>query len=212
MPNLNYIIAAGAILLFSLGLLFLPEKVNKKELEPENLLLELQSEKRFISVDQLTERMVNGDPSLILIDVRDSVAYQNFTLPNAINIPIEKVLDPEYEGYFGREELDVVFFSNGDFLAEKAWVLKKRQDENPLYILKGGLNQWTSDILLAEEPTGVLSDEEEELYAFRRAARKYFVGASVPIAVDVKKIAPATQPKKIAVVPKKVEKKKLEGC
>lgn len=214
MPNLNYIIAAGAILLFSLGLIFLPEKVNKKELEPEYLLLELQSEKRFISVDRLTERIIIGDPSLILVDVRDSTAFNAFTLPNAINIPLEEVLDTRYDTYFERAELDVVFFSNDDFLAEKAWMLKKRQDPNPLYILKGGLNQWTSDILLAEAPKGSPSEAEEELYTFRNAAKKYFVGASTEIKIDPKKsITPPPAPrKKITVLPKKVEKKRLEGC
>jgi rhodanese-related sulfurtransferase len=217
MPNLNYIIAAGAILLFSLGLIFLPEKVNKKELEPDQLLLELQSERRFISVDQITDRLINDDPSLILVDVRDSLEYANFSLPKAMNMPLEEVLDPKYDNYFGREELDIIFFSNDDYLAEKAWILKKRQDPNPMYILKGGLNQWTADILLSEEPTGAISEEEREKYAFRYAARKYFVGTSTPIIIDPKKTAALKakqQPKRVVIAPpKKVEKKRrLEGC
>ncbi|HKK74196.1 MAG TPA: rhodanese-like domain-containing protein [Saprospiraceae bacterium] len=210
---MNYIIAAAAILLFSLGLIFLPEKINKKELEPENLLLDLQSEKRFISVDQMTERIINGDPTLVLVDVRDSMAFGAFSLPNAINIPLEEVLAEKYNNYFDREELDVVFFSNDDFLAEKAWLIKKRQKPNPLYILKGGLNQWTSDILLAEAPKGSLSEQEMEVYAFRAAAKKYFVGASREIQIDPEKSISPPPRKKITVLPKKVEKKrKLEGC
>ena len=214
MPNLNYIIAAGAILLFSLGLIFLPEKVNKKELEPNHLLLELQSEKRFISVDRLTERIINGDPTLILVDVRDSTAFKEFTLPNAIHIPLEKILDDQYDTYFERAELELVLFSNDDFLAEKAWMLKKRQNPNPLYILKGGLNQWTTDILLSEKPDKDLTGEEAALYAFRAAAKKYFVGASTAIKIDSKKsiTSPPAPRKKITVLPKKVEKKRLEGC
>lgn len=214
MSNLNYIVAASAILIFGVGLIFLPEKVNKKELDPQEMLLELQNARRLVDVEDITDRMVNEDPSLILVDVRDSLAFEDFTLPGAINIPLENILDTENDDYFGREELDIVLFSNDHFLAEKAWVLQKRQNENPLFILEGGLNQWTKEILLAEAPPENASNEVLEAYAFRAGARKFFVGASKPIAVTTAPPIVVERPKKsITVLPKKVEKKRrLEGC
>ncbi|MCB0637492.1 MAG: hypothetical protein KDC54_12775, partial [Lewinella sp.] len=81
MPSTNYIIAASLILLLGLGLVFLPDKDNHREVQPLELLQEMQNDKRFISVDQLTEMMIEQDPALVLVDVRDTASYAKFSLP-----------------------------------------------------------------------------------------------------------------------------------
>lgn len=214
MPSTNYIIAAAVILALGLGLIFLPEKTNRKQVQPAELLQEFQNEKRYVSVDQLTEMMINEDPSLILVDVRDTDSYEAFSLPGAINIPLAQILDEEWDDYFDREELEIVFYSNDHLLAEQAWMLKKRQEVHNTRILKGGLNQWTRDILLAEEPAATAPSEAFERYSFLLGARKYFVGASRPI--DPGEIEPIAKPqakKTIPVIPKKAPvEEEEEGC
>lgn len=178
---LNYILAASLILILGAGLAFLPDKENRKEVPPVDLLEELHNEKRFISVDQLTELMINQDPALVLVDVRGAEDFAAFSLPGAINIPFTELLQADYDDYFDREELALVFYSNDHILAERAWMIKKRQNIHHIRILKGGLNQWTKAVLLAEPPAETASAKDFERYAFLRGARKYFVGASGPL-------------------------------
>lgn len=180
MPPTNYLIAAALILLLGLGLVFLPDKTNRREVPPEELLEEMQNDKRFISVDQLTRKMVRQDPALVLVDVREGNAFARFSLPGAVNIPFADLLTPDYDSYFTRGELEIVFYSNDHLLAERAWMIKKRQGVHHIRILKGGLNQWTQDVLLAEPPPTTAPSEAFDRYAFLLGARKYFVGASAP--------------------------------
>ena len=178
MPSTNYIIAASLILLLGLGLVFLPDKDNHREVQPLELLQEMQNDKRFISVDQLTEMMIEQDPALVLVDVRDTASYAKFSLPGAINIPFTEIMSPDYDDYFKRKELEIVLYSNDHILSERAWMIKKRQDIHHIRILKGGLNQWTKDILLAEPPPDTAPAEAFDRYTFLLGARKDFVGAS----------------------------------
>jgi rhodanese-related sulfurtransferase len=214
MPSRNYIISAAIILLLAAGLIFLPEKSNRKELAPDELLQELQNDKRFVSVDQLVEMMIDEDPTLVLVDVRDPGSFVEFSLPGAINIPVENMLDEEYEQYFDREELQIVFYDNHHVKAEQAWMIKKRQEINNVRILKGGLNQWTEDVLLAEAPPETAPTEAFDRYSFLLGARKFFVGASGAFDPAVQGDIVETAPKRIPKIPAKVKKKveELEGC
>ncbi len=213
MPSRNYIISAAIILLLAAGLIFLPEKNNKKELAPEELLQELQNDKRFVSVDQLAVLMIEEDPTLVLVDVRDPGSFVEYSLPGAINIPVENMLEEDYQQYFDRAELQIVFYSNSHILAEQAWMIKKRQEVNNIRILKGGLNQWTKDILLAEAPPETAPKEAFDRYNFLMGARKYFVGASGAFDPAAQGDIVETAPKKVPKIPVKVKKEKeLEGC
>jgi 3-mercaptopyruvate sulfurtransferase SseA len=180
MPSTNQIIAASLVLLLGLGLIFLPDKDNHREVQPLDLLEEMQNDKRFITVDQLTEKMIQQDPTLLLVDVRDTASFARFSLPGAINIPFDQLMNPDYDDYFNRKELDIVLYSNDHILAERAWMIKKRQNIHHVRILKGGLNQWTKDILLAEPPPETAPAEAFARYSFLLGARKQFVGASGP--------------------------------
>ncbi len=213
MRYLSYFLAIAAIALALVYVFIgLPKMQQYQELPIDQLLLELQNEKRFISTDQLAERMISQDPSLVLVDVREAADYNDYSLPGSVNMPLGEILDPAYDQYFNEGELDVVFFSNDNFLSEQAWMIKKRQNHHRIFILNGGLDQWEEDIFSPEAPPETAPIEVFDRYAFRKAALQYFNGES-------RAFDPSTIPGNAEVAPKKtiklipkIKTKKLEGC
>lgn len=191
---------------------WLPEQKKVQELPVDQLLLELQNEKRFISTDQLAERMIGQDPGLLLIDVREAKAFDKNTLPGAMNIPLGEMLDPSYEHYFKEGDFDVVFFGNSNLLAEQAWMIKRRQNYSRIFILNGGLDQWEKDILSPEKPPETASSEAFERYAFRLAALQYFNGESKAFDPSTAEGDAETAPKKTIKLVPKIDEEQLEGC
>lgn len=179
--NIRYIFFAILLLALGAGLFFLPDPKADYETQAENILSELKDQTRFVSTDEVAERIINQDPSLFLIDVRMVDYYEEFSLPGAANIPLEEILNPDWVDYLEQDGVDLVFYSNGDIYAEQAWMLAKRMGYKNLYVMKGGLNHWFETIIQPKRPAATASSTEFDLYEFRKGARQYFSGGSLNI-------------------------------
>lgn len=177
--NRNYIYLAILILVLSGGVFFLPERENNQHTNPEELMQEILSPSRFISTDAIAEMIIERDPTLELIDVRSTDEYDEFSLQNAVNIPLDSLTSEAYLDYLGIEDMNAVFYSNDDIKADQAWVLAKRMGYNSIYVMKGGLNCWVTTIIQPVKPVETASNEEFELYNFRKGASMYFSGAAL---------------------------------
>lgn len=193
----TYIILAIVLLAVAGGLIFLPKTTRNSEIPPETLAKEINDPARFLSVDHIAERMIEEDPSILLIDVRSPEEYDLFTLPNAFSIPLSEITLPEWEGYLDQEEMDVVLFSNGDIYADQAWVICTRKGFKNLYVMEGGLNQWFSNIMQPTAPPETAPSEEFDLYAFRQGASLYFSGGSIEIESSEAKAKPVKLMKRV---------------
>ncbi|MEA3445740.1 MAG: rhodanese-like domain-containing protein [Bacteroidota bacterium] len=186
-------------LLIGLGIImaFLPEKKYSTEIGPDKLLLEINDETRFVSTDQVAHYLVEADPQIQLIDVRTAAEYKKFTLPGAINIPLDSLLNPNFEMYLDQVGVTSVFFSNGTVYASQAWMLYRRKAYTNIYIMKGGLNHWVETILRAKEPEATAAKEEFDLYELRVAASQFFGGGSAAVgSSSLKKNKPVFRRKK----------------
>jgi sulfur-carrier protein adenylyltransferase/sulfurtransferase len=209
----RYYIITAILFLLGLLLMFLPHRDNKKELSPEALLLAISTSDRFYSPDDLARLIISGDPSIQLIDVRTPEEFASFSLPKAINIPLEKLLEKDslgdyiWEGTLNQDIKTNVFYSNGTVYANQAWMLTKRMNFKNNYVLKGGLNAFFDDILKAKQPLGSASKSEQDLYNFRKAAAMYFgVGSTLPSASSDAK------PSEGAPIKKKKKEGSSGGC
>merc|ERR1711879_332387 len=126
---------------------FLPEKKYTGELTPEKLLTAINDNSRYISSDQIAHRLIESDPSVLLIDVRDTASFKQYSLPGATNIPLDSLLSPSWAGFLDQDFVTKVFYSNGSVYAAQAWTLATRLGYKNVYILKGGLNNWVETIL-----------------------------------------------------------------
>lgn len=134
----RYIFLAVVPILLSLLLALLPDKSNtidNKRIEkhlksgkytgvtPNDLLLESVNTNRFMQPDELAHVIIGQDPSYLLVDIRDSIQFGNFTLPEAINIPYKNILDPENTAIFESDAYKVVLFSNGTIVSDQIWMI-----------------------------------------------------------------------------------------
>jgi rhodanese-related sulfurtransferase len=160
----SYQFLALILLLLAVGLVLIPKHAKHEGIRPELFVKNILSGERFISTDELAERMISQDPSLILIDTRTEDAYNKFTLPNAMNLPLADVFNEELNYYLDQEIYDVVLFSNDNFLADEVWMLGNRMGYQRLYVLQGGLNEWFNTIIHPQVPKQTKSQDAFDLY------------------------------------------------
>jgi rhodanese-related sulfurtransferase len=148
-----------------------------------------------VTTDQVAKMIIQGDPSLEMIDVRGAGEFDKFSLPRSINIPLDSLLNSTSLQYFGIQGTKVVFISNDDIAADQAWVLTKRLGFKSTYVLKGGLNCWMGTIIAPQEPAEDAPSTAFETYAFRKGAQQYFTGAKTAT-VEVPKMKVEVQRRK----------------
>lgn len=173
-----------AAIIIPLGLIIaaVPENTTKPyKLTAEELLEEVKSGTQFIHPDQLAHMIVIKDPSLRIIDVRSSDEFDKFSLPNAINIPLVDILNPEWEGYINQDVKLNVFYSNGTTDANEAWMITRQLGYKNNYVLQGGLNYWAETIMNPEAPSVTSPDDEIAKYNFRKGAGAALGGASTEV-------------------------------
>ncbi|MEA1898067.1 MAG: rhodanese-like domain-containing protein [Bacteroidota bacterium] len=189
--NKTYYFLIALTFALGVGALFLPEKLYTKEISPEQLFYKMNNPSRFVTTDQVARLIIESDPTLLLIDTRSSGQYRSFSLPRAMNIPLEELLDSngiicsKWIDYLNIEGMKVVFFSNSDVTADQVWVVCTRHELENLYVMRGGLNTWTETILRPQKPSASSPIEEFALYDFRRGACQYFGGGSISLKSDV---------------------------
>ncbi|HEX7411636.1 MAG TPA: rhodanese-like domain-containing protein [Bacteroidales bacterium] len=205
--NKKYVILAGLLILLGIGLVVLPSRQHPKEIEPGQLMSEIMSQSRYLSTDEVARKIIEKDPSYQYVDVRDAIQFSSFSLPGAINIPLNHLLDSANVLLLNQKVKDVVFFSNGDITAEKAWLLCRRMGYEHLYVMQGGLNRWAVTIMNPPVPLTTAPSQDFDTYEFRKGASAYFGGGT--------EAAPAQSkptPQKVMVKPKSTSVPKAGGC
>ncbi|MCF8367203.1 MAG: rhodanese-like domain-containing protein [Bacteroidales bacterium] len=201
--NKTYIILAMILIILGLGMFVLESKEQATGLSPEELLFDLNENTRYITADELASRIIDGDPSVQLIDVRDPLAFRNFSLPGAKNLPLANLCSEDVKTFFTIPGKDFILYSNGDVESNKAWVLSQRLGYKRLYILKGGLNHWIATIIKPIRPAETEPREVFDRYEFRLGASQYFTGGE---------IAPASNtPFETISIERKKKKSAVEG-
>lgn len=180
--NKNYIYLTILMLVLAIGTLLVKKQREPKQIEPATLLAEIVQPTRYVTTDQVAKMIIQGDPSLEMIDVRSAKEFDQFSLPHSINVPLDSLLTPSSLQNFGIPGTRVVFIGNDDIAADKAWVLTKRLGYNRTYVMKGGLNQWMQTIIDPKEPTEDEPATAFDTYQFRKGAQLYFTGAKVETA------------------------------
>tara|TARA_R110002050_G_scaffold263772_1_gene404413 strand:- start:8626 stop:9249 length:624 start_codon:yes stop_codon:yes gene_type:complete len=204
----RYIFLAALFLVIASGLLFLPGMKQKTQIPAEHFLNDIHSNNRYLSTDEIAERIIDGDPMLFIVDVRTEKEFDNYRIPGAINIPFKDLLLDDWAGYLDQDIQDVIFYSNDDILSEEAWALCKQMGYSNLYVMDGGLNYWFETIMLPPKPGELSSSADFDLFAFRTGASIFFGSGSTTIAVKPQ----APKAKKTLTVKKKTKKAAEEGC
>ena len=169
-------IQVSAILIsFALLALILPDKQRTaNELKPSEMISVLNDPGRLLSCDQVARFVVDENPSVQLLDIRDPDDYLAASIPGAINIPFRDILNPDWSGYLDDPEKTVILYASGDILASEALMLCTQAGYRDIYRMKGGLDGWNELIMRSEFTGGRISAAENALFETRFRARDYF--------------------------------------
>ncbi len=201
----KYFIPIALLVGLGIVLVMLPPKKTYTEIQPEELLRQITSSSRFISPDVVADRLIKKDPTLLLVDVRSSEEYSEYSLPGALNIPLKDIFLPEKQELLTSKGVETIFFSNGDILADQAWILCKRTGLQNIFVMKGGLNEWFNSFFQVLPPPESSSSAEIELYQFRSGVRQYFTGGET-------EVVPGKKGESISVTPKTKKSAAEGGC
>jgi len=125
---------------------------------------------------------MNGDERpMVLVDVRTPDEYGLFSLPGAINIPANQILEHRYTQFLESADHRIVFYSNSNTLATEAWLAASRAGIENLLVLEGGLNGFVHTIFYYEPENGSKNMSVINRNRFRENARNYFLsGKAAP--------------------------------
>ncbi|MCX6277239.1 MAG: rhodanese-like domain-containing protein [Bacteroidetes bacterium] len=208
MKPLHYLTLVLLILAVIIALV--PQNTTRPyKLTAEQLLSEIRTGTQFVSPDEVADKIIQKDPSIQLIDVRNPREFDMFSLPGAINIPLQDILsEANYEALNQGAKMNILY-SNGSTEANEAWLLTRQLGFQNNYVLQGGLNYWMEKIMNPEKPGNLAANDEIALYDFRKAASAALGGGNVTAIAPAAKDAGAPKP---GVVPVKKKKKASGGC
>lgn len=214
----RYIFLGLAMVAAAVGLLFIDGAPGASRLRPDQLLLKAMEKGHFLNSDQLSHKIISGDPSLLLVDLRDSTQNAQYSLPNSMSIPFKKILNDDYVGYFDQDQFKVVLYSNDHLISEQAWLLLTSKNFSNIYVLKGGLNEYFRTIIQPEEPLATAPEIDFKKYNTRKAAG-YFFGVPRPQSLQharsnggISETGGQIPKKRKAITIRKKKKKKIGGC
>jgi rhodanese-related sulfurtransferase len=120
--------------------------------------------------------IIQKDPEFQLIDVRSQDAFEKFSLPNAINVPLPDILSEDYRDIMNQDVKRNILYSNGTIDAMKAWMITSQLGWENNYVMEGGLNYWVEVIMNPLPPASANANEEIAKYQFRKAAGQALSG------------------------------------
>ena len=194
-PVRRHRIAGLAVVLAGVLLVFLP---NRKE----HLLAKVSNEAfvhtlavKGMTSDELAFRILDHDPLLQIIDVRDAFSYARMTLPGAVNVPLDEMFGKQWRDVLSQDRKRKIFIANDEALGHKAAALAQTLGYANTHFLDGGLDEFKRTIISVQPPSVELTLDQRDTYRFRTKA-------SVQIAASIKE--QAAGPKKVVKLVKKV--------
>jgi rhodanese-related sulfurtransferase len=161
---------------FALFALLMPDRQRgANELKPSEMIVALNSGDAWFSCDQVARLVVNEDPALQLIDLREPDKFLGASIPGAINIPFRDILNPDWAGYLDDPGKTVVFYSDADSEASQAWMLCKQFGYQGIKFMEGGMEEWHELIMKSEFSGERISASENAIFETRYRARDFFI-------------------------------------
>jgi rhodanese-related sulfurtransferase len=200
-----------AIVFITLGIVIaaIPQNTTHPyKLAPGELLEQANSGIQYFSPDQIADMIINGDPSILLIDVRAQDAFEKYHLPGAINIPLSDLLSDQWRDYLDQDFRQNVFYSNGTVMANQAWMITMQLGYENNYVMQGGLNYWVETIMNPEAPPSTSPNEEIAKYNFRQGAGMQ-LGGSAAVSEESASLTSPSLPK---ITPRPKKKRAQGGC
>jgi len=160
-PNKTLIIRLIILTLILLVLIFSKNHDTKYKITTEEMLSKLkQPENNTIAPEKLLDIIQNNDSSYQFIDLRTPREFAKGSIYNAINIPLQNILSPEFRSILNQDKkINVLYYSN-HLGACGPWMLLTQSGFKNNKILLGGYDFVKNYIVDDFSPmTGNFKDE-----------------------------------------------------
>lgn len=108
---------------------------------------------KTISPDELALRFLSKDKSFQIIDTRDVQSFSTMTLPSAINLSLNDFFAKSSKKIFNLDDKVNIIVGDNDENSMKGYILAKELGIDNVLQLKGGFNEFKSEILDFTIPT-----------------------------------------------------------
>jgi rhodanese-related sulfurtransferase len=163
------------LLALSIFLLFFTGREHERfRLKPAVLAEWASKDTNVISIDGVARFLIDEEPGILLIDVREEAAFRAVSLPGAINIPLGRISYAEYRELLDGRSGKRIFYSNGDDLSTAALTIAAGLGYRNCYRMEGGLNAWFEKVMNASFSGERISARENALLTNRFEARRLF--------------------------------------
>ena len=163
-------IAGAGVLALGLILAAVPDRKIRLMEKASDAAYLRQHPAALVTPDELAFGILDRDPRLQLIDVRDAAEFTRMSLPGAANIRLDSMFGKEGRELLGSARTKKVFFANSEAGAVRAAALARLLGFENVAALKGGLDGFKSTILNASAPAREVSAQERDAYQFRLRA------------------------------------------
>lgn len=172
--NARVFLSVNMIAISLILLVFPAGEANKGQPSPQQEVYNLEQIRQIIDVDKAARLINERDTNYQIIDIRSSEEFLASSLPGSINIPLNELLAPEWQGYLKQEERINILYSNGDYYSNLALAMLSSKGYSGNIALKGGLNEWFTVIMNTEFKGGRITARENALYENRTKAKNLF--------------------------------------
>jgi len=174
---------------------FSPDSYSRMEARINKTLNQRDFTSASVPSDKLASEIVNNYYRINIIDVRDTAAFRKYHLPFAINIPLEKMNDRQWQKILDQKHKANYFYADNKLVAEKAYLLASDIGKAENYILTESPMYFRKLFSDLTPPGADANKKEIDTYNFRQKAAsdmKMLVDAlknsSEPVAAKATKI------------------------
>lgn len=164
-----------ALVCLGLILALLPLSANRSfTAKPQTLYSSVREEKTYFTVDQVARFVVTEDSSVQIIDLRSPEEFRKTNIPGSVNVPYDEFLEKDPGSFLNNGSIKNIFYSNGDFNSNYAFIIARGLKYNNTYVMKGGLNEWFATVMNSSFTGERISARENALFETRTRAAKIF--------------------------------------
>jgi rhodanese-related sulfurtransferase len=146
--TVHRLLAAVALVLGVLAL-FAGSPYANRGIDVRRLAKEVAEEKDHVTATELATWIRERKPRLRVLDLRTQREFDAYHVPGSERIPLDELVT---KVRFAKDET-LVLISDGGAHAAQAWVFLRALGHEHVYFLRGGLGEWTRDVLDPAHPT-----------------------------------------------------------
>ena len=151
---------------------FMPDRITRIQQVINNPERLSGADLKAIDADKLAFEITNNYYEWTIIDVRSPEAYKAWHIPLSINIPLDSLLNPEWESVLKQKFKKNIFYADDLAESRKAFVLSEIVGKADNYILENTAEEFKTMFYNLDLPEDALSKDLVDIYNFRTKSAK----------------------------------------